>query len=139
MSDKVFSGKDGQLLIGSSSVVKVIDWSFEGQNETLETTTLNDSSRTYVYGLSGYSGSATLLYYKNDAGSFNVKTLLDSAIAASTPLPEVTLRLADTTNREIMMDVLITSYSIGVSVGEVVRVQFSFTATGKPTFTLAPT
>ena len=137
MSDKVFSGKDGQLLIGSSSVVKVIDWNFEGQNETLETTTLNDTSRTYVYGLSGYSGSATLLYYKDGTGSFNVKKFLDSAISASTPLT-VIFRLADTTDREITMNVLITSYSTGVSVGEVVRVQFSFTATGKPTFTLAP-
>jgi len=138
MTAKVFSGKDGQLLVGGVSIGKVIDWSFEGQNETLETTTLNDTSRTYVYGLKGYSGSATLLYYKNDAGSFNIKSLLDSAISGTTAV-DLKFRLSDTTDREVALSALITSYSTGVSVGEVVRMQFSFTATGTPAFSLAPT
>jgi len=137
MTAKVFSGKDGQLLVGSTSVGKVVDWSFEGQNETLETTTLSDTSRTYIYGLKGYSGSATLLYYKDDGGSFNVKPLLDAAIAGTTV--SLKLRLADTENREVLLTALITSYSTGVSVGEVVRMQLSFTATGTPAFSLAPT
>jgi len=137
MTAKVFSGKDGQLLVGDVPIGKVVDWSFEGQNETLETTTLSDTSRTYIYGLKGYSGSATLLYYKDDGGGFNVKPLLDAAIAGTTV--NLKLRLADVTNREVFLTALITSYSTGVSVGEVVRMQFSFTATGTPAFSLAPT
>ena len=137
MTAKVFSGKDGQLLVGDVPIGKVVDWSFEGQNETLETTTLGDYERLYICGLKGYSGSATLLYYKDDGGSFNVKPLLTAAIEGKNV--DFKLRLADITNREISFTALITSYGTGVSVGEVVRMQFSFTATGKTTFSLAPT
>lgn len=141
MSGKVFSGKDGRLYVKGNPVGKVVDWSFEGQNETLETTSLADTSRTYVYGIRGYTGSATLLYYKEDS-KFNIKPLFDAAKDASGDI-SIKLQVADSDGtadapRSIEMNILVTSYSTGINVGEVMKMQFSFTANGTPTFNLAP-
>jgi hypothetical protein len=126
---KAFTGKDGKLLIGTTEAGKVVDWSIEGQNEILETTTLNDGYRSFITGLIGFSGSASLLYYKPDSGDNSASVLLREARAGN----EVTLvlRLVDgTTNKDIKVKALIGSFSIGASVGEIVRASFSFTVTG---------
>ena len=126
---KAFTGKDGKLLIGTTEAGKVVDWSLEGQNEILETTTLNDAYRSFVTGIIGFSGSATLLYYKPDSGDNSASTLINQARVGNAVT--LTLRLADgTSNKDITVSALITSFQIGVAVGEVVRAAFSFTVTG---------
>lgn len=126
---KAFTGKDGKLLIGTTEAGKVVDWSLEGQNEILETTTLNDSFRSFVTGIIGFSGSATLLYYKPDSGDNSASTLINQARVGNAVT--LTLRLVDgTSNKDITVSALITSFQIGVAVGEVVRAAFSFTVTG---------
>lgn len=126
---KAFTGKDGKLLIGTTEAGKVVDWSLEGQNEILETTTLNDSFRSFVTGIIGFSGSATLLYYKPDSGDNSASTLINQARVGNAVT--LTLRLVDgTSNKDITVSALITSFQIGAAVGEVVRAAFSFTVTG---------
>ena len=126
---KAFTGKDGKLLIGTTEAGKVVDWSLEGQNEVLETTALNEAYRTFVSGLIGFSGSATLLYYKPDSGDNSASTLINQARVGNSVT--LTLRLADgATNKDMTVTALITSFQIGVSVGDVVRAAFSFTVTG---------
>jgi len=125
---KAFTGKDGKLLIGTTPAGKVVDWSLEGQNEILETTTLNDAYRSFVSGLIGFSGSATLLYYE-DAGVNSASTLINKARKGE----EVTLvlRLVDgSTNKDMKVTALLTSFSVGVAVGDIVKASFSFTVTG---------
>lgn len=126
---KVFTGKDGKMLIGTTEAGKVVDWSLEGQSEALETTTLNDSYRTFTQGLVGFSGSATLLYYKPDSGTNTVSTLFKEARDGNEVV--LTLRLLDgTANNDLKFTAIVTSFSIGASVGEIVRANFGFTVTG---------
>ena len=56
---KVYTGRDGVMQLSGTTLAKVV--SFRQAIETLETTTLNNL-RSYSPGISGYSGSATLLY-----------------------------------------------------------------------------
>jgi hypothetical protein len=49
-------------ITGLDSTVVVRDASIDISRDTLETTNLGESSRAYVTGLRGASGSATLLY-----------------------------------------------------------------------------
>lgn len=126
---KAFTGKDGKLLIGPTEAIKVVDWSLEGQNEILETTTLNESYRSFATGVVGFTGSATLLYYKPDSGSNSASVLINKARVGEEV--DLTLRLVDgTTNKNMTVKALITAFQIGVAVGDIVKASFSFTVTG---------
>ena len=73
---KVYSGRDGVMQLSGTTLAKVVNFSVQSSLETLETTTLSENLRSYVPGVSGYSGSATLLYYKDDSSSINTSNLL---------------------------------------------------------------
>jgi hypothetical protein len=132
---KVYTGKDGRLLIDGTEQIKVTNWSMTGNLETLETTSLGDSQRTFVPGVQEFSGSATLLYYKNDAGRNDSATALKKVlrIAGVSEGDSVTLRfrLVDgSTNSDVELNAYITSVTFGASVGEVSRANITFQATG---------
>lgn len=129
---KMYTGRDGRMLLGTADLGKVTNWSLQADLETLETTSLGESQRSYVPGVQAFSGSATLLYY-NDGTKNDASTLLREVIktgSVSTPVT-LTLRLTDgTTNSDAAFSAYITSASIGASVGEVSSAQISFQATG---------
>ena len=134
---KVFTGRDGQMLLGSTQLAKVTNWALESAVEMLETTTLGDNLRDFTPGIQSFSGSATLLYYKTDAGTVEASTLLQKLIRTGTggvtsgDQVTMTLRLADgATNRDVTFSAYITSATIGASVGEVVTAQISFQVNG---------
>lgn len=132
---KIFTGRDGRLLLGSDTLVKVTSWTLQADLETLESTTLGDAQRSYVPGVQSFSGSASLLYYidtddTNDASTLLRKLVKTSGVAASDTVT-LTLRLAgDNGNNDVTLTAYITSASIGASVGEIVNAQISFQGTG---------
>ena len=134
---KPYSGRDGRLLLAGSTLAKVTSWQFQADLELLETTSLGDSLRSFVPGVQGFSGSASLLYYKADDGTIDASSLLrklaqanSNGVSASDAVT-LTLRLADGNDlNDITLTAYITSAAIGASVGEVVSAQISFQATG---------
>lgn len=132
---KVFTGRDGRLLLGADTLVKVTSWTLQSDLETLETTTLGDSQRSYVPGLQAFSGSASLLYYVDDDNTNDASTLLRKLVkttaVTTADLVTLTLRLAgETSNNDVTINAYITSASIGANVGEVISAQISFQGTG---------
>lgn len=134
---KVYTGRDGQMLLGGSTVVKVTNWSLQADLETLETTTLGDNVRSYTPGIQSFSGSATVLYYKDDSGNISTTGLLNKLVrtgtdgVSSSDTVTLTLRLADGNDlNDVTMTAYITSATIGASVGEIISAQLSFQATG---------
>lgn len=129
---KMYTGRDGRMLLGTTDLGKVTNWTLQADLETLETTSLGDSQRSYTPGVQSFSGSATLLYY-NDGTANDASTLLREIVktgSVTTPVT-LTLRLTDgTTNSDATFSAYITSASIGASVGEVSSAQISFQATG---------
>lgn len=129
---KMYTGRDGRMLLGTTDLGKVTNWTLQADLETLETTSLGDSQRNYTPGVQAFSGSATLLYY-NDGTKNDASTLLREIVktgSVTTPVT-LTLRLNDgTTNSDATFSAYITSASIGASVGEVSSAQISFQATG---------
>ena len=71
---KVYTGRDGRLLIDGTEQIKVSNWTLTGSLEVLETTTLGESQRSYAPGVQEFNGTATLLYYKDDAGRNDAAT-----------------------------------------------------------------
>ena len=135
---KTYTGRDGSLQLNGTTLAKVANWSLQGELETLETTTLGDNQRTYVPGVQGFNGNASLLYYKDEAGKNDAGTLLRTVIktsgVSSSDTVSLTLRLSDGgANNDITVTTYITSVSIGASVGDVSRAEISFQVTGAPT------
>jgi hypothetical protein len=134
---KVFTGRDGRLLVGNAQLAKVTSWTMEASVEMLEATSLGDNLRSFTPGLQSFNGSASLIYYKDDTGITDASTLLRKLIKTGTggvttsDLVTLVLRLTDgASNRDISFNAYITSASIGASVGEVVAAQISYQVTG---------
>jgi hypothetical protein len=132
---KVFTGKDGRLLLDGVDQIKVTNWSLTGNLEMLETTSLGDSQRSYCPGVQDFSGSATLLYYndgtgRNDAALALRKVLRIDGINQGDTV-DMRLRLVEgNTNHDVRLATYITSVSFGASVGEVSSAQINFQGTG---------
>ena len=134
---KVYTGRDGVMQLAGVTLAKVVSFSLQSNLETLETTTLNEHIRSYSPGVSGYSGSATLLYYKDDNNKFNTTDLLNKLYktgtsgVSSSDTVELTFRWVDgTDNNDIKLTAYVTSANIGVSTGDIVRAEISFQGTG---------
>lgn len=131
---KFYTGKDGILRVGGSDQLKVTSWSLQSELDMLETTTLGDNDRVYTPGVRSFNGSATLLYYQDEAGRNDaaalIKTIATTGSQSSTPIALV-FRLRDGSNyKDIQLNAFVTSASYGANVGEVVNAQISFRGTG---------
>jgi len=132
---KVYTGRDGRLLIDGVEQIKVTNWSMTGNLETLETTSLGDSQRTYVPGVQEFNGNATLLYYNDGTGRNDAATALKKVlkIGSVSESDTVTMRLRlveNNSNHDVQLTAYITSVSFGASVGEVSSAQITFQGTG---------
>ena len=134
---KVYTGRDGVMQLAGTTLAKVVNFSLSANLETLETTTLSENIRSYTPGISGYSGSATLLYYKDDDGDINTTDLLNKLYktgttgVSSSDTVELTFRWVDgADNNDIKLTAYITSANIGASTGEIVRAEIAFQGTG---------
>jgi hypothetical protein len=132
---KVYTGRDGRLLLDGIEQIKVTNWQLTGSLEMLETTSLGESQRSYAPGVQEFNGSATLLYYndgtgRNDAATALKKVLRVSGVSSSDTV-DMRLRLVEgSTNHDVRLTTYITSVSFGASVGEVGSAQISFQGTG---------
>ena len=134
---KVYTGRDGVMQLGGTTLAKVVSFQLSSNLETLETTTLNEHLRSYCAGVTGYSGSATLLYYKDDGGTFNTTNILNKLYktgtdgVSSSDTVELTFRWVDGSDEnDIKLTAYITSASIGASTGDIVRAEIAFQGTG---------
>jgi hypothetical protein len=132
---KIFTGKDGRLLLDGVEQVKVTNWSLTGNLEMLETTSLGDNQRSYCPGVQDFSGSATLLYYndgtgRNDAALALRKVLRIDGVSQGDTV-DMRLRLVEgDSNHDVRLATYVTSVSFGASVGEVSSAQINFQGTG---------
>lgn len=132
---KIYTGRDGRLLLDGLEQLKVTSWSMTGSLEVLETTTLGENQRSYTAGVQEFSGNASLLYYKDDTGRNDAATALKKILKISgvseSDTVTLRLRLADgNTSSDVEFAAYITSVSFGANVGEVSSAQISFQTTG---------
>ena len=134
---KAYTGRDGSLQLSDVDQVKVRNWSLSAEMNLLDTTTLSESVRSYTPGVQSFSGSASLLYYKQDDGTNDASALLQKIVktgttgVSSTDTVALTLRLADGTSySDVKMNAYITGVQIGVSTGDIVSTDITFKATG---------
>lgn len=138
-----YTGRTGQLQLDDKEVAKIRDWSIETSLELLSTNTVDSDFNTFVPGVVGATGSATLMYYRLTAADTNAsKVQFDKLLnkimkgtGASNGVgtdDRVVLRLKAGTDAEdtIRFNAYITSASLSVSTGELTVVQINFTVDG---------
>jgi|694.fasta_scaffold46864_3 hypothetical protein len=139
-----------EVLSDQYRIAKIRSWSLTSNSEVIETTALGDVVRTVSPGMTSGEGSATLLFYEDDttlAGSSaqsDIFELVDLLFPRGTA-PRVVLNLAVDGSTSgsagqvggnalwktnFLFNAYITSASVGVSYGEVVAVDTSFTIDG---------
>ena len=141
-----FSGQNGQLQIGGptggySNVGRLKNWSYSIQQQTLDTTCLDDTDKTIIPGVRSGTGSASLLYYEEATSNVErlgqklIKTGGNSydapAFGANTKPELCRIRLyldggSTSSKSAVGMYAYITSFDMSCAVGEVVTANVSW-------------
>ena len=150
-----YTGRSGKLFLtpilttapapaANQSVLKIRDWSIETSLELLETTTIDTAVKTYTPGMVSSTGSATVMYYRSEAGDVGVQfeQLLNKVMKTSTAgvteadrvgmvlragaQPGAGVDIKD----DIAFNAYITTAGITVGTGELTRVSLQFTVDG---------
>ena len=132
-----FTGRTGSLAVDGTQVAKIRDWSIETTVELLSTNTIESTSNTFVPGVKGATGSATLMYYRteaSDVGKTQFTTLLNKiqktgAIETSDRV-EIELNVGTDDKDDIKFNAYITSATVSTSTGELAVVPINFTVDG---------
>lgn len=133
-----YTGRSGSLVVDGKPVAKIRDWSLETTVELLNTNTVDSTSNTFTPGIKGASGSATLMYYRLEAGESANYTQFTALLSKIHKVGAVTesdrvlmqLRISTNANDDIQFYAYITSAQLGVSTGELSSVPIQFTVDG---------
>ena len=151
---KFYSGQDGKMFVERENfdigdvdeLAKVRSWSFSVNTSVLETVSLGDFDRTIIPGITSITGSASIYYYAEATNAAHNSGLLSTRIidtiiprsgndGVSEERKKVKLRLQSDSNHKIEFHVVITSFNMTKSVGEVMAAEISFEGDGVPTST----
>jgi predicted secreted protein len=63
----VHKGSEGTVQVGANAIAEIRSYSLEESADTLETTTMGDTARTYLPSLTTFSGSVDVYWDETDA------------------------------------------------------------------------
>ena len=122
----VLTGANGALKYAGKTVAKCRSWSLSVSRDALEDTCIGTDDRSYVKGLRGASGSATVLYDPNDAAG----TDLLNSIFDNSASDDVQFVFNDSASSSFSCTAILTTINPSVSVGDVQAVGLSFQVSG---------
>jgi hypothetical protein len=133
-----YTGRSGSLVVDGKPVAKIRDWSLDTTVELINTNTVDSTSNTFVPGIKSATGSATLVYYRLEAGesaTYSQFTALLGKIQKVGAVAEsdrvlMELKVGTSTNDNIQFYAYITSAQVAVSTGELTSVPIQFTVDG---------
>ncbi len=125
----VQTGADGQLLYNNRIIGRCRDGSISVKKDALEDTCLGAYDRSYVEGLRGTTGSATVLYDPTDD---TANEMLNAVLTNGQSESTVEFVLSRGASRSFKCSGFITSISPSVSVGAATACSISFQVSGKP-------
>jgi predicted secreted protein len=141
----ILTGNNGRVLIDNASgtltqVLAVRNFTIELTADTIETTTMGVDVRTYLKGLSSWSGSADVYFDDaNYTGGASVIAALNPTVTASNAgvgAGTVTIELyLDGTADKFAGEVIITGFTVNSSMDGMVEASLSFQGSGACAFT----
>jgi hypothetical protein len=130
-----FTGNNGAISINSVNVANVRNFSIDITSDTIETTTMGVDVRTYVKGLSQFSGSADIYFEASDFDT-NESTFNPTAGLVGASGVAVKLYLDDQVTNDIGFtgNIIVTGYTVNSSMDGLVEASISFQGTEDATF-----
>jgi predicted secreted protein len=138
----ILTGNNGVVKLDASvggavaTIAAVRNFSIELTRDTIETTTMGVDVRTYLNGLSSWSGSADI-YFDPAASTGTIAThavLNPTSGTVGQSTLSVELYLADTAGK-FAGEVIITGFTVNSSMDGMVEASISFQGSGACTFT----
>jgi predicted secreted protein len=117
------TGSEGTIKVATTTVGELRSYSLEQTADTIEDTSMGDTSRSYKSALKGWSGSASLFFDEADAGQLLL--VLGTSIALKV-YPEG----ASSGDKYYYGDAIITGSNISASFDGMVEAEITFTGTG---------
>jgi hypothetical protein len=133
------TGNNGGVSVGGTTVANVRNFSVEITADTIETTTMGTDARTYVKGLSSFSGSADIYFDPSEFdGAEQVFNPTATSVGASAGVVAVKFYLennySSTSDYAFTGDVIVTGYTVNSSMDGLVEASISFQGTSGTTF-----
>ena len=125
-----FSGSDGVILVGTDQVAEVRSYSIDETMDTLEDTSMGDTSRTYKTSLKSFSGSADVFFDDTDTSGQGALTVGTSATL------NIQMEGNTTSDHKLTGSAIVTSRSIGVTSDGINTATYSLQGTGGLTETV---
>lgn len=119
-----FSGSDGVILVGTDQVAEVRSFSIDESMDTLEDTSMGDTSRTYKTSLKSFSGSADVFFDDTDTSGQGALTVGTSATL------NIQMEGNTTGDHKMSGTVLVTGRTITASFDGLVEASITFQGTG---------
>ena len=140
-------GNNGAISVNSKAVAAVRNFSIDITSDTIETTVMGVDYRTYVKGVSSFSGSADIYWDSADWDSSGENTTWNptdgsSLVGASGVTGKFYLDLASglgAADKVFIGDVIVTGYTINSSFDGMVEASISFQGTGGVTYSTSDT
>ena len=124
-------GNDGQVTIAGQAVVSTRNFSVDMTSDTIETTTMGVDVRTYVKGMSSWSGSADIYFNTDDYQANTIITSTSLAAIGSAPIGvKFYVDQEDTNDVVLYGNGIITGYSVSSSMDGLVEATISFQGSG---------
>ena len=133
-----YTGRTGSLAYDGKRIAKIRDWSIETTVELLSTNAIDSAVNTFTPGVKGATGSATLMYYRLEAGESATRTEFTRLLNKIMRLGAIgegqrvflELNVAGGADNDIKFTAYITSARVSVSTGELSVVPIQFTMDG---------
>jgi predicted secreted protein len=123
MAGNVHTGSEGTIKVGTDTVGELRSYSLETTSDTIETSNMGTTARTYKAGLTAWSGTASLFWDELDAGQ--------TALAVGT---EITIKVypegASAGDKYYTGTAIVTAKSVSASFDGLVESEISFQGTG---------
>lgn len=141
------TGNDGAISINGIAVLAVRSWSIDLTADTIETTVMGNDTRTYVKGLSTFSGTADVYFDPDTATSgfdaaeatFN-PTHPNSLVGAGGVAGKFYVEYQASGNDQVFTgNLIVTGYTVNSSMDGMVEASISFQGSGGATFSTANT
>jgi hypothetical protein len=133
----ILTGNNGALKVNGISVGQVRSFSVEITADTIETSVMTTDVRTYVAGMSSYSGSADVYFDASDfdtnESTFNPTAGLVGASGVSVVF-YLQENYSSTSDYAFTGNVIVTGYTVNTSMDGLVEASISFQGTGQTTF-----
>jgi hypothetical protein len=121
------TGSNGELRYNGTRIAKCREFSIDISRDALDSSVLGSYDRTFIEGMRGATGSATILYDEDDPATV---ALINNIFSNSREDQAFAMYLNTTSNKALSFNALTTQVSTPVRVGDVTACSVSFQVSG---------